>query len=76
MKKAARMRHGRRRGETCVAVSTSYGGMTRVRFGGSFPRGGKSRLLDREAPLSYGGKMASHRRDAKWKYPTGLAQWL
>ena len=37
--------------ETAV-VSTSYGGITRVRFGGSFPRGGKSRLLDREAPLS------------------------
>ena len=37
-----------------MAVSTSYGGMTRVRFGGCIPRIGKSRLHDREAPLSCG----------------------
>jgi uncharacterized protein YjhX (UPF0386 family) len=35
-----------------VAVSTSYGGLTRIRFGGSFPRAGKSRLRERGAPLS------------------------
>jgi hypothetical protein len=33
-----------------AGVSTSYGGMTRVRFGGSFPRVGKSRLYGRERP--------------------------
>ena len=33
-----------------AGVSTSYGGMTRVRFGGSFPRVGKSRLFGRERP--------------------------
>jgi hypothetical protein len=37
-------------GET--GVSTSYGGTIRVRFEGSFPRVGKSRLHDRRAPLS------------------------
>jgi hypothetical protein len=38
--------------EKQMAVSTSYGGMTRVRFGGFLPCGGKSQLLDDEAPLS------------------------
>ena len=51
MKKAVRMRHGRGRGN-CGVASTSYGGMTRVRFGGCIPRVGKSRPHDREAPLS------------------------
>ncbi len=36
--------------------STSYGGLTRVRFGGSIPRAGKSRPGERRAPLSYVGK--------------------
>ncbi len=43
--------------------------MTRVRFGGSFPRGGKSRLRDREAPLSYLGNVASNGGDAKEEIP-------
>lgn len=35
-----------------MAISTSYGGMTRIRFGGFFPRVGKSRLCGRKVPLS------------------------
>jgi hypothetical protein len=50
------------------AVSTSYGGMTRVRFGGFFPRVGKSRLPGLEAPLSLGGrwKRLGERARRKW----------
>ena len=45
----------RGRKERGVVVSTPYGGVTRVRFGGSIPRVGKSRLRERGAPLSYVG---------------------
>ena len=49
-------------GERGGVGSTSYGGVTRVRFGGSIPRVGKSRLRERGAPLSYVGvRLAAER---------------
>ena len=48
-----------------LAVSTSYGGMTRVRFGGFFPCVGKSRLRGHEAPLSCGWNVDGVREGAK-----------
>ncbi len=47
------------------AVSTSYGGMTRVRFGGFFPRAGKSRSRGRGTPLSCVANMNRLRVGAK-----------
>jgi len=52
-----------KKGRDC---STSYGGVTRVRFGGSIPRAGKSRLRERGAPLSYvAERLEAARADVK-----------
>ncbi len=69
-----RIRHGRGK-EKLYWVSTSYGGMTRVRFGGFFPRVGKSRLHGREAPLSCAPTVAGDAGGAKWEFqPAGHAK--
>jgi len=58
-KKAVREGTAGKKGETGRTVSTSYGGMTRVRFGGCIPRVGKSRLHGVKLPCRVGGTCTS-----------------
>lgn len=56
--------------------STSYGGATRIRFGGSFPRGGKSRPAGRAGTPVVSGNSDGEVGEVKVSEKIGLFEWV